>query len=281
MLKSQPILCEARSDPGVKRQTNEDRFHVDPGLGLFVVCDGMGGQHGGEVASQLTIEAIREHYVRAMDGGEREVFMMYDQGFLPQTNRLASAVRHANQVVYQSAQGRPECRGMGTTVVAALLQGSILSIAHVGDSRLYLIRGDTIAPLTADHSWVAEQVRSGILSEEEAQRSSRKHVLTRAVGIGPTVNVELEEVPVRAHDVLLLCSDGLTRGVDRPELLLAVRETPDLTSASARLIELANIRGGEDNATVVLVAVLPTQVPGLLRRMIGPLFNGTHNPSPS
>lgn len=275
------VLCDAKSDVGLIRSNNEDRFHVDSDLGLFVVCDGMGGKEGGEVASQLTIEAIRHHYARASDSNDQEGSGTYDQGFLPQTNRLASAVRRANQAVHQEAQRRADYRGMGTTVVAAVMQGQILSIAHVGDSRLYLIRGNSIVPLTSDHSLVAEQVRSGVLTEQQAHRSTQKHVLTRAVGIGPTVEVELGEVPVKTHDVLLLCSDGLTRGIEPPELLRTVKETPDLSTASARLIELANARGGEDNTTVVLVSVQPTSTQGFWHRMLRPWFNGARINSPS
>ncbi len=275
------MLCEARSDAGLIRPTNEDRFFLDRERGLYVVCDGMGGQEGGELASQLTIEAIREQYAPATASAEQDVSGTDDQGFLPQTNRLAAAVRHANRVVHEEAQSRPEYRGMGTTVVAALLQGRTLSIAHVGDSRLYLIRGDNIVPLTSDHSLVAEQVRSGMLTEEQAQQSSQKHLLTRAVGIGPTVDVELGEVPVKTHDILLLCSDGLTRGIDPPELLRTVRDTRDLPSASARLIELANARGGEDNTTVVLVAVQPPTTRGFWHRMLRPWLNGARINCPS
>ncbi len=254
---------------------------MDADLGLYVVCDGMGGKEGGEVASQLTIEAIRHHYALASVSDDREAIGMYDQGFLPQTNRLASAVRRANHVVHEEAQSRPDYRGMGTTVVAAVIQGHILSIVHVGDSRLYLIRGNSIVPLTADHSLVAEQVRSGLLTEAQAQRSTQKHVLTRAVGIGPTVEVELGEVPIKTDDVLLLCSDGLTRGIEPPELLCAIKDTPDLQSASARLIELANARGGEDNTTVVLVAVQQATSTGFWHRMLRPWFNGARINSPS
>lgn len=254
---------------------------MDPDLGLYVVCDGMGGQKGGELASQLTVEAIRQHYANVTGFDDDDDIGSGDEGFLPQTTRLAGAVRHANYVVHQEAQSRPGCRGMGTTVVAALLQGQILSVAHVGDSRLYLIRGDHIVPLTSDHSLVAEQVRSGMLTEEQAERSPRKHVLTRAVGIEPTIEVELGELPIRTHDILLLCSDGLTRGIGAPELLRTVRASSDLPSASARLIDLANARGGEDNTTVVLVAVQPSTNPGFWHRMLRPFFNGARVNCPS
>lgn len=274
-------MCEAKSDVGLIRSTNEDRFHVDRDLGLYVVCDGIGGQEGGEMASQLSIDAIRQHYAHPTGCDEQDVLGGDDQSFLPQTHRLASAVRHANAVVHREAQSWPAYRGMGTTVVAAVMHGQVLSIAHVGDSRLYLIRGDKIVPLTSDHSLVAEQVRSGMLTEEQAQRSSQKHMLTRAVGIGPTVDVELGEFPVKAHDVLLLCSDGLTRGIDPPELLRTVRDAPDLRSALDRLIELANARGGEDNTTVVLVVVQPSTTPRFWHRMLRPFFNGAHINAPS
>src|SRR5215470_3703469 len=168
----------AKTDIGLKRDRNEDRFCADHDLGLYVVCDGMGGENAGEVASTLAVNTIQAY--------------------------MADTVRHTDLQFIGPYDA---------TVVAAYLSSEILSIAHVGDSRLYLARNSTIQALTTDHSWVAEQVLNGFLTHEEAEHSARKNVITRALGVDNAVEVELGEVAVMPGDVLLLCSDGLTRSV--------------------------------------------------------------------
>ena len=228
---------------------------VDLEVGLFVVCDGLGGRNAGEVASRLAVEVIQKHVREAQLNANLPMVGAYDRQFSPLTNRLASAIRLANQAICDAATDHPDQEGMGTTVVSALLNGQTLSVAHVGDSRLYLIRGDTIEPLTADHSLVAEQVRSGMLTEEEAERSPQKNIITRALGIDAAVDVELDEVPLMQGDQLLLCSDGLTRDVKPAEILTTVRQEKDPQAAAERLVELANAAGGLDNTTVILVSI--------------------------
>lgn len=257
----------AKSDVGLKRPHNEDSYCVDAALGLYVVCDGMGGRNAGEVASSLAVEVIQKHLREARQDPQLPLMGQPDQRFSAGTNRLASALRLANQVVHGAARNQPDQRGMGTTVVAALLTGNVLSVAHIGDSRLYLIRGEDIQPLTEDHSLVAEQVRRGILTEEEAERSSQKNIVTRALGIEETVAVDLDELPVQAGDALLLCSDGLTRGVKPPDIARVVRGEATPQVAAERLIELANAAGGDDNTTVVLVTL--RQDRGFWRRFWG------------
>lgn len=243
----------AKTDVGLKRSHNEDNFCVDHELGLYVVCDGMGGRNAGEVASRLAVEVIQKHMREARANPSLPMIGESDRQFSVQTNRVASAIRLANQVIFDAARSQPGQEGMGTTVVSALLNGSVLSVAHVGDSRLYLIRGQTIQPLTADHSLVAEQVRCGILTEEEAESSPQRNIITRALGVDETVEVDLDEIPVMSGDSLLLCSDGLTRGVKPAQILEAICSEKDPRAASERLVEMANAAGGEDNTTVVLV----------------------------
>lgn len=249
------IVCSAKSDVGLKRTRNEDRFCTDPRLGLYVVCDGMGGRNAGEIASGLAVEVIQKHITKADEDKTLPVLGRYDATFLPQTNRLASAVRLANQVIHGEAWSRPECVGMGTTVVSALITDQVLSLAHVGDSRLYLIRQEVIQALTVDHSLVMEQVRQGLLTEDEAERSPHRHVMTRALGVEATVEVELGEIPVMSGDILLLCSDGLTRGVKPAKILRTIRRENDPPAIVDRLIEMANEAGGQDNTTVVLITI--------------------------
>ena len=245
----------AKSDVGLKRTQNEDRFCADPHLGLYVVCDGMGGRDAGEVASGLAVAVIHKHVLEAAQDGNHPMIGQYDPTFLLQTNRLASAIHLANQAIHREAQHQPAHAGMGTTVVSALIAGQVLSLAHVGDSRLYLIRGGKIELLTADHSVVAEQVRHELLSEEEAERSPYKHVLTRGLGVNATVEVELGEVPVMNGDILVLCSDGLTLGVKPRDMLQAVRREWNPQAIADRLVAMANEAGGEDNTTVVVVSL--------------------------
>jgi protein phosphatase len=249
------IVHNAQTDIGLKRTHNEDRFIADPALGLYVVCDGMGGGNAGEVASAMAIETIRADMATNMKHRELAWIGQSDPSLSAATNRLADAIRFANQVVYDASCGHKAYAGMGTTVVAAYLVDDVLSIAHVGDSRIYLVREGCIQSLTADHSWVGEQVRNGAMTEEEAARSPRKNIVTRALGVEPTVDVECQELPVIAGDRLLLCSDGLTRGVSASDILHTIEEGADVQQTTDRLIALANAAGGEDNTTVLIMTV--------------------------
>src|SRR6266545_2830313 len=267
------IAVGAKTDVGLKRPHNEDSLCVDPEVGLFVVCDGLGGRNAGEVASRLAVEVIQKHVREAQGNANLPMVGAYDRQFSALTNRLASAIRLANQAIHDAATDQPDQEGMGTTVVSAMLNGQTLSVAHVGDSRLYLIRGDTIEPLTADHSLVAEQVRRGMLTEEEAERSPQRNIITRALGIDETVEVELDEVPLMQGDAVLLCSDGLTKGVKPAEILSAVRDAHASEDASDRLVKLANAAGGDDNTTVIVIMVAPREQHGMWRRAWNWLMN--------
>lgn len=260
------ILHSAKTDIGLRRHHNEDRFCANHNLGLYVVCDGMGGENAGEVASTLAVETIQTYMIDAICQSDLPFVGPYDETVSPMTNRLASAIRLANQTIHRESWIRPDHAGMGTTVVAAHLSGEVLSIAHVGDSRLYLVRHDTIQALTTDHSWVAEQVLKGFLTEEEAERSSRKNIVTRALGVESAVEVELSEVAVMSGDVFLLCSDGLTRGVRSPEILKALRDEHNVESMADRLVALANDAGGDDNTTVLVFTIQQGDHAGLWER---------------
>ena len=240
---------------------------ADPPLGLYVVCDGMGGGNAGEVASTLAVEAIQAHLAEAVRYADLPLIGPCDDTVSAPANRLASAIRAANDVVHGKSWSRPDYAGMGTTVVAALLREEVLSIAHVGDSRLYLVRNGTIQALTTDHSWVAEQILKGFITEEEAERSPSRNIVTKALGVESSVDVELTEVPVRTGDMLLLCSDGLTRGVSPKDILHILSGSEDLPTMSDRLIVMANEAGGDDNTTVVIVALRSEFEAGLWERL--------------
>jgi len=227
----------------------------------------MGGGKAGEVASALAVETIHRHFAEATRHPDLPFVREVDDEFSPTTNRLASAIKLANDVIYKSAVDRPEWRGMGTTVVAAVLTDQILSFAHVGDSRLYLIRNQTIQPLTMDHSWVNEQVRQGLLTVKEAERSPHRNIVTRALGAEAAVDVALGELPLFADDLLLLCSDGLTKSVQPSTILDTLLDAEDAQTLSRRLISLANEAGGEDNTTVIVLTVRERQDRGLWQRL--------------
>ncbi|MEP6958816.1 MAG: Stp1/IreP family PP2C-type Ser/Thr phosphatase [Nitrospirota bacterium] len=257
----------AKSDTGLKRLHNEDRFVADPPLGFYVVCDGMGGGNAGEIASTLAVESIHAHLAEAARHADLPLIGSCDATVSAPANRLASAIRAANDVVHRESWSRPDYAGMGTTVVAALLHEDVLAIAHVGDSRIYLVRNGTIQPLTTDHSWVAEQLLKGFITEEEAERSPRRNIVTRALGVESSIDVELTEVPVKSGDMLLLCSDGLTRGVHPNDILHILSGSEDLPTMSNRLIDMANEAGGDDNTTVVIVALRDELQAGLWERL--------------
>jgi protein phosphatase len=244
----------AKSDIGRKRPHNEDCFVADSSIGLYVVCDGMGGGNAGEVASRMAIETILAH-VKSSEDHPAANTPGDDPNLTPATNRLADAIRAANAAVFRASWEHPKYAGMGTTVAASRLSGHTMSIAHVGDSRVYLIRKGIMQALTVDHSWVAEQVAQGYMTEEEAEHSPRRNIVTRALGVESTVDIDLAELPVSSGDLLLLCSDGLTRGVHCNEMLRTLERKGDLSEKTDRLIGLANGAGGEDNITVMLVAV--------------------------
>jgi protein phosphatase len=248
------LRAGAATDTGRVRQLNEDAHASRAGQGLFVVCDGMGGAASGEVASRLAVQSIVDDLAGAgpaSTGSDAAI----DAGYRPETIRLAAAVRRANQCVYDRARDNACDAGMGTTLVSVWIAQGIASLAHVGDSRAYLWRNDALEPLTQDHSLVDAQVRAGLLTREESLASEQQNVLLRALGFEPDVEVELDEVPLRAGDYLVLCTDGLTRMVAEPELAQTISRLRDPQRICDDLIAAANRGGGVDNTTVVVVQV--------------------------
>ena len=268
------IAVGARSDTGLVRQNNEDQFALDISLNLFVLCDGMGGQAAGEVASKLGAETILEHCRQAAQDPALEVFGGATSEFSEMTNRLASGIRLSNKAIHEAADQSPTTNGMGSTVVAACLTGNVLSIAHVGDSRIYLFREGELRQLTQDHSLVMEQVRRGLLSPEEAEQSELANVIMRALGAEPTVEIDLDEHWLNEGDRVLLCSDGLTRMVPDAEIASALTEPFTAQQACERLVELANEHGGEDNITVILVHLEADPPPAWWKKAIHTVLGG-------
>ena len=247
-------IAAAKTDVGRKRQGNEDSFCLEPGLGLYVVADGMGGHAAGEVASRLAVEAIREWIAKYLAGEDVATIGPAAPGGSGGANFLLSSIRHANRVIFDVAQSRVDYAGMGTTVAAALTQGGMVVLAHVGDSRIYRIRNDRIEQVSRDHSFVQQQVDRGVISLDDAHTSQYRHMITRALGLKEAVEVDLAEEPAEAADILLLCSDGLSDLLEDEEILTTVQEHPsDLDRACQALVDRANYKGGDDNVTAILI----------------------------
>ena len=227
------------SHPGRKRRHNEDAWVCQPPL--FAVADGMGGARGGEIASRVAATALGE----AVDGSGEE--------------RVVALIQEANRQVYTRAKEDVDASGMGTTITVALVENGVVAIGHDGDSRAYLIRDQKMEQLTEDHSLVAELVRSGRLSPEEAEIHPQRSVITRALGTDPDVDVDSFSVEGRAGDIFLICSDGLTSMIDDEAILAIVEQgSGNLEAIAKELVGAANLSGGEDNITVVCFEVTDT-----------------------
>ncbi len=247
------IVSGGVTDVGRVRTNNEDCYRIVAPQNLFVLSDGMGGEAHGEVASALAVETVVKHCLDAQANPASLVLDEMQPGWSAKTKRLSTAVHLANENIFKSAEENPERHGMGATLTAAWIDGTKLSIAHVGDSRAYLLRSGSLLQLTRDHSLVAEQVRRGILTAAEAEESEMQSVLLRALGAQPEIEVDAEEHILFPRDVLLLCCDGLTRMVTEPEIAGTLQAETNPTRAAEKLIALANERGGLDNITAIVV----------------------------
>src|SRR5208282_4438969 len=219
------VQASGKTDVGVVRTNNEDNFGYDIRHGIFVVCDGMGGQAAGELASKIAVEAVLNHFSRELHDGGAQIFGRSFREVSERANRLAHAIQLANQAIHEAADGRVDVRGMGSTIVAVYVgeEGREYSIANVGDSRAYLIRGETIQQLTSDHSLVMEQVRRGLITMEEAEQSKMQNVIVRALGTEESVEPDLQDREFAGGDILLLCSDGLSRYAKESDIIEVVR----------------------------------------------------------
>ena len=240
-----------RSDVGRVRASNEDSYGCDMRQGVFVVCDGMGGHAAGEVASKIAVDTVLSYF---RDKEPLAADMSLADAPLG-AQMLSDAVNKANEHILEYAEGHASASGMGTTLVAARFDDGKFTIAHVGDSRIYLMREDTLLQLTEDHSLVMEQVRRGIMTLEEAKLSSAQHIITRALGTEDNSPPDLAEFPAEPGDVLMLTTDGVLRHLEDSQIHDVLRDAPTLQAACDKLIDMALAAGGEDNATCVLVRV--------------------------
>jgi len=244
------------TDTGRVRDHNEDAIGTNPDIGLMVLADGMGGYNAGEVASGIAVQIVTD---LAAEGANREERHDIDphSGLMRQSIVLRDAVYRANKIIFQTAQSQTHCEGMGTTIVACMFFDNKVSVAHVGDSRAYRLRGGQFEQLTLDHSLLQELVDRGFYSHDEAQRSTNRNYVTRALGVEPTVEVEVHEFEVLPDDVYLLCSDGLPDMVEDEDIHLTISTfNASLDVVGQQLVELANDHGGRDNVSVMLAQVL-------------------------
>ncbi len=248
------VTARGISDVGRKREHNEDSLLIDDELGLYIVADGMGGHQGGGTASRLAVETIQENLRQARATGTTLAIHTGSLEENPLREVLRSAVEMACRSIFQAAQTDPGLQGMGTTVTAVALDERSAFVAHVGDSRCYLIRGEDIFQVSEDHSLVNEQLKAGAITPEEARTSRFRNIITRSVGFEEQVAVDLLGLEVRGGDRMVVCCDGLSNLVDDTEILQVVRAEP-LDAVPKKLVDLANDRGGDDNITVIVLQV--------------------------
>ena len=251
------VLEVARlSDVGQRRDHNEDAIASDNEIGLLVLADGMGGYKAGEVASEiaiLTMLAELKETMAQLDPGQVDPV----NGMQAESMLLMDAAAKANTSIFNVSESQPQCAGMGTTLVAALFTNNKVLVGHIGDSRMYRLRGDWFEQLTEDHSLLQEQLSSGLITPEQAKLSNNKNLVTRAVGIDPEVELEVHEHDVEVGDIYLLCSDGLTDLVEDAEIHAVLSGwSSNLEMAASQLVQMANDNGGKDNISVILAKVL-------------------------
>jgi protein phosphatase len=255
MTLAQSLQAATLTDPGRVRDHTEDCIESRPDIGLYVLADGMGGYNAGEVASGMATSLISDGLQETWSPKEIER-MGRDDAKATSERLLREQIARANSAIFTTSQNNPECAGMGTTLVVTLFFDNFMTVAHIGDSRLYRLRGDTMEQVTRDHSLLQEQLDSGLITPEEAKLSQNKNLVTRALGIDPTVDPELHVYETQVGDTYLLCSDGLSDMVEDEEIrvtLVTLRSNPNLTVQ--QLIQTANDNGGRDNISAMLIRV--------------------------
>ena len=252
---TQALEFATRSDPGMVRSNNEDSVCVNPVWGLAVLADGMGGYNAGEVASGMATALLGTELEKVFV--EKESFgRVTATGFLWVHEVLEREIARTNSAIYQSARSQPQYAGMGTTLVMAVFHDNLMTVAHIGDSRLYRLRGEQFEQVTRDHSFLQEQIDSGLITKEQARHAQGKNLVLRALGIDPQVEPEIHDYEVAVGDVYLLCSDGLNDMVEDVELGETLQAlSANLELCATQLIQMANDNGGRDNVSVILVKV--------------------------
>jgi len=247
------ITSYGQSDIGKKRKNNEDSFLIDHDISLYIVCDGMGGHAGGEQASSTAVETIGD-VLKTLSSSRNLTFSSSEKDLPEAVNMLKYAIKKASNQIYEKSKNDPILKGMGTTCTALWIRNNHVHIAHVGDSRAYLVRGGTIQQVTEDHSWVREQVKAGLLSPEEAKLHSYKNIITRSVGFEEDVKIDTFTKDIQPGDTYVLCSDGMSNNVKDEDILKIITTSP-VKEACLRLLSSAIDKGGDDNITAIVVAI--------------------------
>ena len=266
---TQSLQSASLTDPGRVRDHNEDCIESRPDIGLFVLADGMGGYNAGEVASGMATSLISDGLQEAWQPAALSKLSREDAKSLSE-RLIREHIGRANSAIFTTSQNNPECAGMGTTLVVCLFHDDFVAVAHIGDSRLYRLRGEAMIQVTRDHSLLQEQLDSGLITPEEAKLSQNKNLVTRALGIDPSVEPEIHVHETQADDIYLLCSDGLSDMVEDDEIrltLITLKSNPALTVQ--QLVQAANDNGGRDTISAMLIRIAePFGVPrGWLARL--------------
>ena len=264
------IQVAGKTDVGLVRANNEDNLGFDTASGVFVVCDGMGGQAAGERASKIAVDTIMGYFRKAPKEGREVVGRVFER-LSSRANSLARAIQLANQSIHEEASRDPRFTGMGTTVVAVAVEGDEFSVAHVGDSRAYLLRAGVLQQLTNDHSLVMEQVRRGLITLEDAEKSTIQNVIVRSLGAEESVDPDLADHELLAGDLVLMCSDGLSHFVHDNVLLEVLLASSSADRACTDLIQAAKAAGSNDNITCLVIQAVE---PSWSDRMLGRLKPG-------
>ena len=239
----------AATDIGLSRMMNQDSYYCSSGLKaphLYIVADGMGGHNGGEIASKTSVDTVKFF----IESGHNKPEYISDRLLM-----IRDAITKANSVVYNRSMEDQNLKGMGTTLTMALIEGKRLYIGHIGDSRMYLLRGEECRKLTEDHSLVAQLIRNGSISPEEGDYHPQKNVITKALGVDMTIEMDLDTEMLQQGDTLLLCTDGLTNMLELDGIIKICSNGQCPQSISETLIKEANIKGGKDNVTAIVVKV--------------------------
>jgi serine/threonine protein phosphatase PrpC len=252
----QSLEIASHSDPGMVRSHNEDSIASDASKGLVVLADGMGGYNAGEVASGMATTVLVTELQHLLE--ERSPHEMDAESGLPLAQRLLrEQIAKTNTSIFQASQSQPQYAGMGTTLVVALFYDNRITVAHIGDSRLYRLRGDEFRQITRDHSLLQEQIDSGMITPEQAKMSQNKNLVTRALGIDPTVEPEIHDYETEPGDIYLLCSDGLCDMVSDEDMGMVLQTlSSNLKLCAEHLVQMANDNGGRDNVSVILVRIV-------------------------
>jgi protein phosphatase len=257
MRLSEALEIAVLTDPGLVRSHNEDAVFADASLGLAILADGMGGYNAGEVASGMATTMLAENFAQFINAASsRDTELLCPEAM---DHRLLDEIAAANAAIFHAAEIQPRFSGMGTTLVVACFYDNRVSVAHLGDSRLYRLREGCLEQLTRDHSLLQEQLDSGMITAEEARHSHNRNLVTRALGVDPVVETEIHDHEVLAGDIYLICSDGLTDMVEDVEIALTLETLGgNLPLAADQLVQMANENGGRDNVSVVLIKVRGT-----------------------